>query len=272
VLDRIGGLDERFGPGNFEDDDLCLRTLACGYGMRIVPDAFVHHESGRTFTTAGVDHARAMLRNWAVFKELWGIPAGQSLETGYEIEPHMVAGSARYVPLPALGASHASPDGRVFRVDPARVALRRGLAAVSANEATALREAFAEVAEWADVHRRYQARRRLVQAVFDGGRHDAALLATAAAGLVDTLEENALEPVLLNEGVSLRPRRRQDGESSSKARRPTLRPLHRRQHRVGALAGPGAVATDRRPSPRASPRVPAGCPPRGPDRAAICSA
>ena len=26
VVDKIGGLDERFSPGNFEDDDFCLRA------------------------------------------------------------------------------------------------------------------------------------------------------------------------------------------------------------------------------------------------------
>ena len=30
ALDRVGGLEERFGPGNFEDDDLCLRIQASG--------------------------------------------------------------------------------------------------------------------------------------------------------------------------------------------------------------------------------------------------
>ena len=30
AIERIGGLEERFGPGNFEDDDLCLRIQATG--------------------------------------------------------------------------------------------------------------------------------------------------------------------------------------------------------------------------------------------------
>ena len=28
VIEKIGGLDERFSPGNFEDDDFCLQSSA----------------------------------------------------------------------------------------------------------------------------------------------------------------------------------------------------------------------------------------------------
>ena len=92
-----------------------------------------------------------MMRNWTVFKDLWGLPADAPLERGYEIRPSALAPPARYVPLPALGASHESEDGRVYREDSQRVALKHGVAAVSANEATALRDAFAEAARWSDV-------------------------------------------------------------------------------------------------------------------------
>jgi GT2 family glycosyltransferase/glycosyltransferase involved in cell wall biosynthesis len=199
AIDRVGGLEERFGPGNFEDDDLCLRIQASGYGARVVLDSFVHHEGSRTFATAGVDWTRAMIRNWTLFKSLWGLAPETPLEGGYEIRPELVAPPARYVPLPALGGTHTTADGRVYREDPQRSALKHGVAAVSANEATALREAFAEAARWDDVHHRYQTRRRLVQAVFDSRTTDVALLAAAAGGLVAALEDNPREPVLLNE-------------------------------------------------------------------------
>ncbi|BBI32707.1 glycosyltransferase family 2 protein [Cohnella abietis] len=43
VLDEIGGFDELYGLGNFEDDDLCLRALRAGYSLRVVNDSFIHH-------------------------------------------------------------------------------------------------------------------------------------------------------------------------------------------------------------------------------------
>jgi len=43
VLKVIGGFDERFGPGGYEDDDLCLRAFHLGYSLYIALDAFVHY-------------------------------------------------------------------------------------------------------------------------------------------------------------------------------------------------------------------------------------
>lgn len=50
VLDKIGGFDERFEYGSFEDDDLCLRAILAGYQLKIAFDSFVHHHGHATFT------------------------------------------------------------------------------------------------------------------------------------------------------------------------------------------------------------------------------
>jgi len=43
LYEEIGGLDERFSPGNFEDDDYCLRALLAGWRTYFTHDVFVHH-------------------------------------------------------------------------------------------------------------------------------------------------------------------------------------------------------------------------------------
>ncbi|MDR1703033.1 MAG: glycosyltransferase family 2 protein, partial [Sporomusaceae bacterium] len=43
VIDEIGLLDEQFFPGNFEDDDYCLRMHLAGYKLIFCRDTFVHH-------------------------------------------------------------------------------------------------------------------------------------------------------------------------------------------------------------------------------------
>lgn len=43
VLEEIGGFDERYGMGNYEDDDLCLRAIQAGYQLKVVYDSFIHH-------------------------------------------------------------------------------------------------------------------------------------------------------------------------------------------------------------------------------------
>lgn len=42
VFEKIGGFDERFGQGGYEDDDLCLRAFHEGYSLYIALDAYVH--------------------------------------------------------------------------------------------------------------------------------------------------------------------------------------------------------------------------------------
>ncbi|MBP2116349.1 glycosyltransferase family 2 protein [Paenibacillus silagei] len=43
VLEEIGWFDERYGLGNYEDDDLCLRAIQHGYKLLIARDSFIHH-------------------------------------------------------------------------------------------------------------------------------------------------------------------------------------------------------------------------------------
>ena len=71
VIDRIGFFDERFGIGNFEDDDYCRRAREAGFNLVIAADSFVHHFGGRTFIGSGVDHGALMRRNERLFREKW---------------------------------------------------------------------------------------------------------------------------------------------------------------------------------------------------------
>lgn len=54
VLEEVGHFDERFGIGNFEDDDYGRRVREAGYGLRIAQDCFVFHFGHRTFQGMGI--------------------------------------------------------------------------------------------------------------------------------------------------------------------------------------------------------------------------
>lgn len=71
LLERIGGLDEQFGIGCFEDDDICLRALRAGWKAVIARDAFVHHYGSRTFAGSGVDFTALMRENRQKFSDKW---------------------------------------------------------------------------------------------------------------------------------------------------------------------------------------------------------
>lgn len=80
VLDRVGLLDERFGVGNFEDDDLCRRAMQQGYRLAVVREAFVHHFGQRTFRGLGLDFKAVMDRNQALYQEKWRSDASVVVE------------------------------------------------------------------------------------------------------------------------------------------------------------------------------------------------
>jgi len=74
VCADLGGMDEAFGIGNFEDDDYCLRARRAGYRLVIVEDSFVFHYGSRTFQAMGLTGAEwdaLMERNRSVFDGKW---------------------------------------------------------------------------------------------------------------------------------------------------------------------------------------------------------
>ena len=79
VYDAIGGLDERFGLGFFDDDDLAERARRAGFALAVAHDLFVHHYGSRTFVGNGVDAERVLDENARRFAAKWGdaVPQGR---------------------------------------------------------------------------------------------------------------------------------------------------------------------------------------------------
>lgn len=101
VIEEVGGIDEGFGAGNFEDDDYCIRVRAAGYKIYVCTDSFIHHFGSKTFEANKVDWKSMMERNWARFARKWGYP-----ERGFagSYKPlHAIAGgfdrARHFVPL-----------------------------------------------------------------------------------------------------------------------------------------------------------------------------
>lgn len=73
VYTRIGGLDEQFVPGFFEDDDYCLRIKALGLSVGCAEDVFVYHELSASFDKVNSSKRQAIFeRNKALFEKKWG--------------------------------------------------------------------------------------------------------------------------------------------------------------------------------------------------------
>jgi GT2 family glycosyltransferase len=71
AFDQIGLLDERFGIGNYEDDDLCRRARLFGFRTVLAPACFVHHFGSATFRAAGVNLADLLTHNRSLFEQKW---------------------------------------------------------------------------------------------------------------------------------------------------------------------------------------------------------
>jgi O-antigen biosynthesis protein len=69
TLDRVGLLDERFGPGGYEDYDYCLRAQQAGLQCVMARDVFVHHFGGKGY--AGMDYSYHRRVNREVLARKW---------------------------------------------------------------------------------------------------------------------------------------------------------------------------------------------------------
>lgn len=70
--DVVGGLDERFGLGLCDDDDLCLRARRAGFELAVAHDLFVHHFGSRTIGAVVPNHEGLLEENRRVLAEKWG--------------------------------------------------------------------------------------------------------------------------------------------------------------------------------------------------------
>lgn len=71
VFKSIGYFDERFGKGNFEDDDYCIRARYMGYRLMFANDSFVFHFGSVSFSHASVDWRALMDENRKKFEQKW---------------------------------------------------------------------------------------------------------------------------------------------------------------------------------------------------------
>jgi len=116
VVDQIGGLDERYGMGNFEDDDFSLRAVLAGYGSCIAKDCFIHHFGNRTFKSAKLDYEASLRKNWEIFKRKWNLPQDLPYGSSWDIKDVMRDGfepSRHYFPVSVEPATNMVTKPRV---------------------------------------------------------------------------------------------------------------------------------------------------------------
>lgn len=71
VYKKIGGLDERFGRGLFEDDDYCMRVGKAGLTILCAEDSFVHHYGGASTNWGSPEFQLLFNTNKEKFEKKW---------------------------------------------------------------------------------------------------------------------------------------------------------------------------------------------------------
>ncbi|MCB9879771.1 MAG: glycosyltransferase [Planctomycetes bacterium] len=96
TIERIGGFDERYGHGNYEDDDLSLRLRLAGHRLVIARRAFLHHEGHATFRALGLDIKTEIERRLQQFAAKWRRhPAGRAVLAAMHHDAAVAADEAR---------------------------------------------------------------------------------------------------------------------------------------------------------------------------------
>ena len=126
VLDIVGLLDERFSPGNFEDDDLCIRITEAGYKLFVCNDCFIHHYGSATFKKQPDKFVDVMAINAQKFKQKWSFDAAQTIELKSEIIPLIVEVRDKKMNILEIGCSGAAtllrlkylyPNAQLFGIE-----------------------------------------------------------------------------------------------------------------------------------------------------------
>jgi GT2 family glycosyltransferase/tetratricopeptide (TPR) repeat protein len=76
VFEAVGGFDEGYTVGGFEDDDLCMKIAAAGHRLLVAHGSFVHHEAHVTFDANHIGWEEHQLANQHRFESKWGGKGG----------------------------------------------------------------------------------------------------------------------------------------------------------------------------------------------------
>lgn len=67
----VGDFDEVYSPGNYEDDDFCLRAIEKGFRLGYAKDVYIHHFGSVTHGLLGINYNSLLAKNHKIFSSKW---------------------------------------------------------------------------------------------------------------------------------------------------------------------------------------------------------
>lgn len=80
VYDKVGDLDERFSPGNYEDTDYGLRVMNAGYKNVLCRNSFIIHYGSKSFGKQADVYSNIMHVNAQKFTNKWNVNVVDDLQ------------------------------------------------------------------------------------------------------------------------------------------------------------------------------------------------
>lgn len=85
LLERLGGIDEEYSPGGFEDDDLSFRVRREGYKLIVAGDTFIYHYGSVSMGDEYASKSNLLERNRSIFFRKFGVDAWGDTWFDFEI-------------------------------------------------------------------------------------------------------------------------------------------------------------------------------------------
>ncbi|MCM0082800.1 glycosyltransferase family 2 protein [Geomonas sp. Red32] len=73
VVERVGGLDEAYGLGFYEDDDYCLRVRRAGFTLLLNENVFIYHRGSGSFSAMPGTTKKLLKANRKLLERKFGI-------------------------------------------------------------------------------------------------------------------------------------------------------------------------------------------------------
>jgi GT2 family glycosyltransferase len=102
LTDTIGGFDERFFPGYFEDTDFCIRVQILGKKLWVANDVFIHHYGSSSFKQSHMRHSDLIHESKRKFLQKWRMNSLKEITKIVELEKPFNK-RRHYIPIPLNG-------------------------------------------------------------------------------------------------------------------------------------------------------------------------
>lgn len=110
---QLGGLDESFGLGYYEDADFCCRAAKAGIRLLVMEESFVYHAGSASFATMSATRKKLLRENGKRFRDVHGRPPQQHVrDKNLDLLRGYLAEAAEKGWSPALASRF---DNRVLR-------------------------------------------------------------------------------------------------------------------------------------------------------------